>query len=131
MPVRSLGSSVLKWPDRKKVIQQAGDWADKTGYDDKNIVGIKCFGSIVSDDRWGVGSDIDILIILKSSDKDFMKRCLDYNVSEIDVPADILVYTEDEITLLAAENSRFYHEIINNSHVLYPSPEGRGVGVRG
>ena len=119
MPVRSLNSSILKWPEKDLIIKQAASWASKTGERDDNIISIKCFGSVLND-SWGVGSDLDILIEVRSSEKSFMIRSLDYDASEIDVPVEILVYTNHELLSLKEEGSRFYNEIEENAFILYP-----------
>lgn len=118
MPVRSLHSSILKWPDKELIIKQAAAWATKTGQADANIISIKCFGSIM-DERWGVGSDVDILVHVKYSNKNFISRSLDYNVSEIDIPVDILVYTQDELDSLEKDGHRFFSVIKEKSFDLY------------
>ena len=120
MPVRSLNSSILKWPDRELILKQAASWALNAGKSDNNIISIKCFGSVLND-NWGVGSDLDILIEVKASGKDFMRRNLNYDVSKIEVPVEILVYTKDELLALKKDGSRFSKEIEENSSILYPA----------
>lgn len=46
--------------------------------------------------RWGVGSDVDLVVIVASSDERPERRSLAFDASELPVPADILVYTVDE-----------------------------------
>lgn len=53
------------------------------------------FGSYARGD-WGVGSDLDLLIILRDSDEPFEKRTLSLDNPRLPVPADTLVYTEAE-----------------------------------
>jgi len=118
MPVRSLNSAILKWPDKQKVLNEARLWAGSTGHGDENIVKIFCFGSICTS-KWGVGSDIDILIILKQTTVPFISRARIFDASSISVPADILVYTQSEIATLSKEKGRFLDEIRKNSILLY------------
>jgi predicted nucleotidyltransferase len=113
-----LNSAILKWPDKQKVLNEAKLWAESTGLGDRNIIKIFCFGSICTG-RWGVGSDLDILIILKQTRVPFISRAMLFNASAISVPTDILVYTESEIATFADEKSRFMDEIQKNSILLY------------
>lgn len=53
------------------------------------------FGSYARGD-WGVGSDLDLVIIVAHSPRPFEERAVDFDPREIPVPVDILVYTEKE-----------------------------------
>ena len=94
MPVRSLNSCVLKWPERGAVLQAFQSWADKASLN-KQILGIGLFGSLVQG-NWGPGSDLDTIIVLEDSPLPFMERGREFDLSEIPVPVDLLVYTEKE-----------------------------------
>ena len=118
MPVKYTNSAVLKWPDRQRILESATIWAEKIGQTDKAVISIRCFGSIASD-RWGVGSDLDILIELESSSKPFMERSLDYTPLNIDVPVEILVYTTKELSDMEKQGYRFIKELKKNAIVLY------------
>ena len=112
MPVRLLNSAVLKWPDRQKVINEARKWARMVGGNNKNIQQILCFGSICTG-FWGVGSDLDVLIILNESDFPYSYRSSIYSeyLSIISIPVDILVYTTEEMDEMSKKRPRFLREI--------------------
>jgi uncharacterized protein len=95
MPVRSLGSSVLKWPNKKAVDSAVRLWAEKVSRERKDVQKIGYFGSYARGD-WGVGSDLDIVIILDRSCKPMERRATDWDTSELPVPSDLLIYTIDE-----------------------------------
>ncbi|MCL6472929.1 MAG: nucleotidyltransferase domain-containing protein [Firmicutes bacterium] len=95
MPVRSLRSCVLKWPDLQTVDQAVRLWAKRMAQKRKDIKGIGCFGSYARGD-WGVGSDLDLLIIVGKSEQPFVKRAAEFDVTDLPVPTDVLVYTEKE-----------------------------------
>jgi len=59
------------------------------------VLRIGYFGSYARGD-WGVGSDLDVVIILKSSDLPFIERAAKWNTMEMPVAVDVLVYTETE-----------------------------------
>lgn len=95
MPVRSLTSSVLKWPNKETVDTAVRRWANKIVQDRQDILQIGYFGSYARGD-WGVGSDLDIVIIVQRADKPFEMRACDFDTKELPVPADVLVYTREE-----------------------------------
>jgi uncharacterized protein len=95
MPVRSLSSSVLKWPNKQVVDSAVRSWAEKVSEERKDVRNIGYCGSYARGD-WGVGSDLDIIVILDSSDKPMERRAEDWDTSELPVPSDLLIYTAEE-----------------------------------
>ncbi|MFU8772268.1 MAG: nucleotidyltransferase family protein [Anaerolineales bacterium] len=65
------------------------------------------FGSYARGD-WGVGSDLDMIIIVEEAERSFSERALDYDTSQFPVPLDKLVYTVDEWRDLAQRSPQFY-----------------------
>ena len=45
---------------------------------------------------WGVGSDLDVVVIVSDADAPFERRAAAWDTTSLPVPADVLVYTEDE-----------------------------------
>jgi predicted nucleotidyltransferase len=69
-------------------------WIEKgSGREDVQKIGY--FGSYARDD-WGVGSDLDIIVILDSSNEPMERRAEDWGTSELPVPSDLLIYTAEE-----------------------------------
>lgn len=110
MPVRSLNSSVLKWPDAATVSQAVHRWAQHIGQERDKVVRIGYFGSYARGD-WGVGSDLDIVVIVESSAQPFTRRALDWDITMLPVPAEVMVYTWDEWNALAQEQGRFFRTV--------------------
>lgn len=102
MPVRSLDSSVLRWPDREAVDHAVRAWADEVAGSDPRVVRVGYFGSYARGD-WGVGSDVDLVVILDRSDEPFSRRAAAYDPGRLPVPADLLVYTSAEWDRMAGE----------------------------
>lgn len=125
MPVRSLNSSILKWPDKQAVHEAARDWAENEGAEHDNILAIGCFGSYARDD-WGVGSDLDLIIILKNSDKTFEQRPLKWDLTRLPVPAEAIFYTQAEWRSLLDQKSRFAVRLADETVWLYSCPNGLG-----
>ena len=70
-------------------------WAAKVMQHRPEVVKVGYFGSYARGD-WGVGSDLDLIIIVKSSAKPFEVRASEWDTREIPVPTDVLVYTQEE-----------------------------------
>lgn len=110
MPVRSLASSVFVWPDARAVHQAVVRWAERIGRSRKDIRRIGYFGSYARGD-WGVGSDLDLIIVVEKSNQPFERRAAAWDLTELPVPADVLVYTEKEWQSLPQQD-RFYQTVI-------------------
>ena len=95
MPVRSLNSAVTQWPDRESVVRALAGWAEKQKCGVPGIVRIGYCGSYAAG-NWGVGSDIDIIVIMSETGLPFEQRSLQLTLPNLPVPADIRVYTESE-----------------------------------
>ncbi|ADL07298.1 nucleotidyltransferase domain-containing protein [Thermosediminibacter oceani] len=119
MPVRSLNSSVLKWPDKETVVYSLLEWVKEITQNRNDIVKIGYFGSYARGD-WGVGSDLDIIIIVKKSDIPFNNRSAEWDTKGIPIPVDLLVYTVEEYENMKAMNSGFSKSIEKEVVWIYP-----------
>lgn len=123
MPVRSLNSPVIKWPDQETVHHAVFEWAKKISQDYPKIIRIGYIGSYARGD-WGVGSDVDLVVILKSSKEPFWRRSLELPLPDLPVPADLLVYTQEEWQTMGEEETRFYLTVQREARWIYE----RGTG---
>ncbi len=105
MPVRSLSSSVLKWPTKSEVTRAVTNWLHQLSRTGRIVRG-GYFGSYARGDA-GVGSDIDIVVTVTGDELAFEKRSVTFDTTHLPVPADLLVYTEEERADLATADSRF------------------------
>lgn len=105
MPVRSLSSSVLKWPTKSDVTRAVTNWLHELSEAGRIVRG-GYFGSYARGDA-GVGSDIDIVVTVIGHDLAFERRSTTFDTTHLPVPADLLVYTEEERTRLETTDSRF------------------------
>lgn len=117
MPVRLLNSSVLKWPDAQSVDRAVRQWADRIARQRSDVRRIGYFGSYARGD-WGVGSDLDLVIILDDSIQPFEKRSSEWDTAELPVPADVLVYTQAEWRSLR-HAERFYQTLMREAVWVY------------
>jgi hypothetical protein len=54
-----------------------------------------------------VGSDVDLVAVVETSGTPFERRALAWDLLDLPVPAEIVVYTRAEWEKLAAERGRF------------------------
>ncbi len=102
MPVRSLNSSILKWPNEQEVVSALRRWATEIGRAEENVRMIGYFGSYARGD-WGVGSDLDVVIVVESSGQPFERRGVEWDTTKLPVPVDLLVYTVEEWRSIARD----------------------------
>jgi hypothetical protein len=103
MPVPSLHSSVLKWPDLEQVRAAVTEWARALVSTDERVSSIGYAGSYARGD-WGVGSDVDLIILVRETEAPFTERARSFDATRLPVPADVLVYTESEWGRMDGEN---------------------------
>ena len=118
MPVRSLRSSVLRWPDRETVHGAVAGWAANLVNSRADICGVGYFGSYARGD-WGMGSDLDVIVVLKTSNAPFGERTLGQDVLNLPVSVDLIIYTVDEWRALATRDGKFYREIMSEAVWVY------------
>ncbi|WP_211204587.1 nucleotidyltransferase domain-containing protein [Ammonifex degensii] len=83
------------------------------------VVCIGYFGSYARGD-WGVGSDLDLVIVVKESKFSFQRRGVEWDTTQLPVPADLLVYTEEEWKELLGSGSRFARVLREETVWVYP-----------
>ncbi|RKY66668.1 MAG: nucleotidyltransferase domain-containing protein [Candidatus Latescibacterota bacterium] len=106
MPVRSLTSPVLRWPDAQAVDQAVRRWARKIAAKRPEILRIGYFGSYARG-NWGVGSDLDLVMVVDRAEQPFERRASQLDLTELPVPAEVLVYTVEEWERLSSQKGRF------------------------
>lgn len=128
MPVRSLSSSVFRWPDARAVKEALRRWAARVAQTRPEVLRIGYFGSYARGD-WGVGSDLDVVIIVTQADKPFDMRAGDWDTRDLPIPTDLLVYTREEWDKLQERpmSPRFVKEIVWLDHK-GASTAGNGAG---
>lgn len=106
MPVRSSGSSVLRWPDAAQVLAALERWAADQADRRPELRRLGYFSSRARDEA-GVGSDLDLVAVVSASDRPFIGRARDWPTEQLPVPAEILVYSNDEWEGLQRAGGRF------------------------
>lgn len=106
MPVRSLNMSVLAWPKKNQVESALEVRARSWGASVPGLLGVGYFGSYSRGD-WGVGSDLDLILVLEKCSEPFERRALGFDATSLPVPVDMLVYAKAELASLLAQEGRF------------------------
>ena len=128
MPVRSLNSAVLRWPDRQVVHAAAVHWAARLAGQEAEVKRVAYFGSYARGD-WGVGSDLDLLVIVGRNDLPFEQRASSWDLTDLPVPAEVRVYTEPEWATLKEAGGRFVREAEACAVWVWKSPSSQGEPV--
>jgi len=121
MPVRSWNSPVLKWPDAPAVDRAVRVWAERMARRRPEVVRIGYFGSYARGD-WGVGSDLDLLIVVRETTVPFQRRGAEWDATELPLPADVLVYSQEEWQALG-EESPFHRRVMEEAVWVHPPHE--------
>lgn len=129
MPVRSLTSPILTWPDGAAVDRAVRGWVEQVVARQPQVLRVAYFGSYARGD-WGVGSDLDLLVVVDRSDAPFERRAAQWDATELPVPAELLVYTRDEWEAMARRRGRFYQTVMRDAVWVYGGealgrPQGR------
>lgn len=106
MPVSLLSSSVLKWPDRTTVVQALSHWAHQIALMHSEVEQIGYFGSYARG-NWGVGSDVDLIIVVSAATEPFERRGTKWKLTELPVPADVFTYTREEMNALLLQEDLY------------------------
>lgn len=119
MPVRSLISPVLIWPDRKRVESALRQWLDHERTCHPELTRFGFFGSYARG-NWGVGSDLDLVAIVACSDLPFASRSREWRTEKLPVPAELLVYTIGEWHQLQATDNLFSRTLAKETIWIFP-----------
>jgi uncharacterized protein len=122
MPVRSLSSSVIKWPDINAVREAIDLWAMKEVPKHSELLRLGYFGSYARGD-WGVGSDLDLVAVVSRSSEAFDRRNVSWSLTPLPVPADLLIYTEEEWASLEGKGGLFVRTLSRETIWIYVKDE--------
>jgi len=88
------------------VDQAVRKWVEQQVRSGRDILRAGYFGSYARGD-WGVSSDLDLILIVRNSDQPFWRRALQWDILDLPLPADLLVYTQEEWQSLVKQEARF------------------------
>jgi predicted nucleotidyltransferase len=114
MQEKSSNSVKVFFADKDKILLQVEEYSKKLKKNHPEVVKVGLFGSYVTD-KYGPASDVDLLIILKSSSKRFIDRIPDFLPSEIDVSCDCFPYTVDEINRIKSDDNPWILHVLEEA----------------
>lgn len=120
MPVRLSSSSVLVWPKADTVVRAVEAWAQTMAQTHSGVRRIGYFGSYATGNA-GVGSDLDLVVVVTSSDESFERRAASWDTTNLPVPADLLIYTASEWERLTRSDSVFGRVVREQSRWVFQS----------
>jgi predicted nucleotidyltransferase len=122
MPVRYLNSSVLTWPNQSQVDREVREWIALEAHNHPELRRMGYFGSYARRD-WGVGSDLDLVAVIKNTTELFEQRGVRWDLNLLPVPAEILVYTEAEWAKMQSEPSGFFRRLLREVVWIFPGAQ--------
>jgi predicted nucleotidyltransferase len=113
-----LTTATFRWPRRSEVFEAARRWALLAAAQNAPIKRIGVIGSF-ADGRFGVGSDLDLIVLLDGCDEPFGSRLPNLDDRGLPVPADILIYTEAELAAMRGQGRRLAKLIEESAEWLF------------
>ncbi len=106
--------------DRREALRRLKEIAEECGAEREEVLKVILFGSL-AEGRAVPGSDADILIILRRSERDFHDRTREYIgfFDQLGMPVEILAYTEEEFRHLVEGGNRFLKRALERGITLF------------
>ena len=119
MQIRSSGSVRIISLDVDNIIKKLRTAAEELKNRDNNVLEVFLFGSLAKGEAVP-GSDADIVIVLKKSEKRIIDRITDFvdSFSDINIGVDIFPYTIGEIEEFKEEGNSLIKEMLYNRFAL-------------
>jgi uncharacterized protein len=83
------------------------------------------FGSYAKG-NWGVGSDLDILLIVRETGTPFIERGSSWDVRTLPVPVEIIIYSQEEWESMRKRGERFSRQLSEEVIWIYERDEDKG-----
>lgn len=96
----------MKWPNESEVHRKLEQWAQKLRTSHPEVARIGYYGSYATGE-WGVGSDLDLIIVAANVESRPELRGLDYPTEKLPVPTELRVFSPEEFDELRDRGDRF------------------------
>jgi uncharacterized protein len=121
MPMPSPSGSVLRWPAAAEVMERAECWAATQKLFHSDLLAVGVFGSYGRGTA-GVGSDLDLLLVLRHCDDPIWQRLRRWDTSALPLACDLLVYGLKEWLTLPQWNQKLAQALRQDTHWLGDPP---------
>jgi len=115
----------MRWPDAEAVHLAALAWASALAQREPGVRAAGYFGSYARGDA-GVGSDLDLVVIVQGSALSFERRAAAWPLEHLPVPAEVLVFTVSEWEGLPVRRPRFAQVLRDETRWLVGDPRSGG-----
>ena len=112
MRERSSNSVRIVFADKEGILLLLRDYAEQLRQTRSEVEKIGYFGSYATG-TYGPASDVDLLVILRQSDKRFIDRIPDYLPTNLSVCCDVFPYSSDEVRRMQQEDSPWIRHILD------------------
>jgi hypothetical protein len=123
MRTKSSNSVVHAWPDRETVDRAVRAWVAVEAPRHERLLALGYFGSYATG-RWGFGSDLDLVAVVTDDEEPFERRALAWDLLPLPVPAEILVYSQEEWAALPDRSPRFAATLTRETCWVWGLPPG-------
>lgn len=111
---KSSNSVKVVFADKANVLRQLKHYAKSIKQMHPEVERVGYFGSYAND-TYGPASDVDLLIILRRSDKRFLDRIPDYIPENMSVSCDVFPYTVEEIENMKQKENPWIRHILGEA----------------
>lgn len=111
-----------RWPAATEVLEQAAAWAALQRSSHPELLAVGVFGSYGRGTA-GVGSDLDLLLILQRCDEPIWDRLRRWDTGSLPLACDLLVYSLEEWRSLPQWNPRLAEALRCDTRWLGERPE--------
>ena len=111
-------SAGTRFVDREEILACARETARRVAAANPRTLRVVLFGSFARGD-YGTRSDLDLLVILKSSEKSVSERIADFMQDGFGYPTDIFPLTEAEVESRLEEGDPFLRRAMSEGILLY------------
>ena len=121
MPVRSLSSRIVKWPDRREVEAAIRSHAVVIVRAEPRLRALGYFGSYARNE-WGVGSDVDLVAVLDVTAGERTPSALELPWTReirLPVPHDLFIYSAEDLRRMDTEGTRFARMLVSEAVWVY------------
>jgi predicted nucleotidyltransferase len=111
MQEKSSNSVKVVFADKANVLRLLKDYVKRIKRTRPEVERVGFFGSYAND-TYGPASDVDLLVILRRSDKRFLDRIPDYVPGNLCVSCDVFPYTNEEIEKMKEDGNAWIRHIV-------------------
>ena len=97
--------------NKEKVLRQLNDYSESVRRGHSEVEKVGYFGSYAND-TYGPASDVDLLIILRSSSKLFLDRIPEFLPDDVSICCDVFPYTFEEIEKMKQDGNPWIRHVL-------------------